>query len=98
MPTPPFAARLACQACPTTLPAAGGCAQVTDRAELADAELGRVVVAILGLLVLDARHVGARLGERDVLVRLELVRAARLRDPAVDVALAAVVGSDREPL
>src|SRR5215213_8798964 len=65
---------------------------------VAQAELAPVLLAVLVLLLLDARHVGAGLGERDVLVGRELLGAAGLVHPPVDVGLSGVVGRDGQPL
>src|SRR5215218_3135594 len=63
-----------------------------------EAELGAVLAAVLRARVLDAPDVRARLGEGDRVDGQRLVARAGLGDPAVDVALAAVVGSQCERL
>src|SRR4051794_2685797 len=63
-----------------------------------DPELAPVGAEVLGLGLLDALHVGTGLGERDRRDRERLAALLRRVDPAVDVALAAVVRRERERL
>src|SRR5688572_16674433 len=61
---------------------------------LPQAQLRRVRRPVLALGLLDAADVGPRLGERDRGDLEVAVLAPRGLDPAVDVALAGVVGGD----
>ncbi len=58
-------------------------------------EVVRVMVAVLLAALLDVRDVGTRLRERHVVGGVEAVGPAGPLDPAVNVGLAGVVGSDR---